>query len=98
MSSFYLKDLNGTNNKLFINTGCDGDINLSTFGGKAFEHDFNAIRIGMGPNSGDPNDNVKDIKYIKRALRALAMEYQYQEGEITEEEIKQFRKETYKNN
>lgn len=52
----------------------------------------------MGPNSGDPNDNVKDIKYIKRALRALAMEYQYQEGEITEEEIKQFRKETYKNN
>jgi hypothetical protein len=95
--SFFLKDLNGTNNRLYINTGWDGDISLSMIGGKVFEHNFNDIRIGMGPNSGDPNSDVKDIQYIKRALRALAMEFQYQNGEITEEQIKKFRKETYKN-
>ena len=51
----------------------------------------------MGPNSGDPNSDIEGIKYIKQALRSLAMEYQYQFGEITEDKIKAYREETYKN-
>lgn len=94
--SFYLKDMNNDGDKFTIYVGWDGDITLSMIGGTLGRMRFTNVRIGMGPNSGDPNDNVKDIKYIKKALKSLAMEFQYQNGDLTEEQIKEYREETYK--
>ena len=91
--SFCLEDMNNDGDKFTIYVGWDGNITLSMWGGTRFTN----VRIGMGPNSGDPNDNVKDIKYIKKALKSLAKEFQYQNGDLTEEQIKEYRKETYKN-
>ena len=93
MSKFRLKSLDGPDQELSIDVGWDGDISITIwdederYNGKV----GHTVRIGMGPNSGDPNENVKDIQYIKGAFRNLAREFQYQDGEISEEEIQKYR-------
>jgi len=88
MNKFFLRDLDGPDNKFTMYQGWDGDISLTIIDGKGINHN---VRIGIGGNSGDPNADVKDIKYIKKALRDLMMEFKYQSGEISEEEIKKYR-------
>lgn len=94
---FYLNDMDCSGTQLAVYTGWDGDVSLSIWDDKNENGNLHNIRIGMGPNSGDPNDNIEDVKFIKRALRSLAMEFQYHYGEISEEKIKKYREETYKN-
>lgn len=94
MNRFTLKSLDGPGQELTIDTGWDGDITISIYSDDpryANENSCHFVRIGMGPNSGDPNGNIKDIQYIKGALRALAMEFKYQNGEISKEEIQKYR-------
>lgn len=94
---FWLKDMDCTGAQLAVYTGWDGDVSISIWDENNKHGCLHNVRIGMGPNSGDPNSDIEGIKYIKRALRSLAMEYQYQFGEITEDKIKAYREETYKN-
>lgn len=85
---FYLKDLDGPDNKFTMFQGWDGDISLCIYDKNWNDHN---VRISLGPNAGDPNENVEDIQYIKAALRNLLMEFKYQNGDITKEEIQQYR-------
>ena len=92
-NKFILKSLDGPDQEMTIDVGWDGDISITIYDyderyGQMVPH---TVRIGMGVNSGDPNGDIKDIKYIKGALRALANEFQYQEGKISEEEIQRYR-------
>ena len=94
MNNFRLKSLDGPKQELSIIVGNDGDIHVSIYTTDfrlANENSCLSVRVGMGPNSGDPNEDVEDIKYLKGALRALAMEFKYQNGEISKEEIERYR-------
>lgn len=88
MNNFLLKDLDNSGNSFTMFQGWDGDISLTIIDDKGIHHN---VRIGIGPNSGDPNQNVEDIEYIKSALRNLMMEFKYQNGEISKEEIERYR-------
>ena len=90
---FTLKSLDSPDQELEIFVGNDGDIYVSIWD---YDEHYKAmvphvVRVGIGPNSGDPNGDVEDIKYLKGALRALAMEFKYQNGEISKEEIERYR-------
>ena len=94
MNNFRLKSLDGPEQELSIIVGNDGDIHVSIYTTDfrlANENSCLSVRVGMGPNSGDPNGNIEGIKYLKGALRALAMEFKYQNGEISKEEIERYR-------
>lgn len=88
MNKFFLRDLDGPDNKFTMYQGWDGDISLTIIDGKGMYHN---VRVGIGGNSGDPNADVKDIKYLKGALQNLMMEFKYQSGEISQEEIERYR-------
>ena len=93
MSQFKLKSLDGPDQELSLTVGWDGDISLTIWDYDERFHQMipHTVRIGMGGNSGDPNSEVKDIKYLKAALVNLSMEFKYQNGEISEEEITRWR-------
>lgn len=94
MNNFRLKSLDGPGQELSVIIGNDGDIHVSIYTTDyrlANENSCLSVRVGMGPNSGDPNGDVEDIKYLKGALRNLAMEFKYQNGEISKEEIERYR-------
>lgn len=95
--TFWLNDMNCEGAQLAVYTGWDGDVSICMWDEKNANGNMHNVRIGMGPNSGDPNDDVEGMKYIRRALRSLAMEFQYHYGEIDKEKIEEYRKETYKN-
>ncbi len=88
MNKFFLKDLDNSGIKFTMYQGWDGDVSLTMMDevGKTYN-----VRVPMGPNSGDPNENVEDIKYLKSALRNLMMEFKYQSEEISKEEIMKWR-------
>ncbi len=85
MSKFALKDMNGSDNIFTMSRGWDGDITLCIYDEYHRPHE---VRIGVGPNSGDPNREVKDIKYLNKALNELMDEFDFQDGNISEEDIK----------
>lgn len=93
MGNFKLKSLDGPDQELSIVIGWDGDITITVWDYDDRYHQLipHSVRIGMGGNSGDPNSNIKDIKYLKGALRKLATEFKYQNGDLTEEEINKYR-------
>jgi len=93
MNKFRLKSLDGPDQELEVIIGNDGDICITVWD---YDEHYkvmvpHTVRVGMGPNSGDPNGDIKDIKYLKGALRNLAMEFKYQNGEISNEEIERYR-------
>jgi len=89
MNNFKLKSIDGPDQEMSVVIGNDGDVHITIWDYEERFHQMipHNIRIGMSPNSGDPNDNVEDIKYLKAAVRDLAKEFQYQNGEISKEEI-----------
>jgi len=88
MNQFFLKDLDNSGIKFTMYQGWDGDVSLTMMDEKGKTYN---VRVPMGPNAGDPNENVKDIRYIKGALRNLMMEFKYQSGEIDKKEIEKWR-------
>ena len=90
---FTLKSLDGPDQELSMVLGNDGDIHITVWDYDERYHQMvpHTVRIGIGPNSGDPNGNLKDIKYLKGALTNLMKEFQYQNGNISEEEIMKWR-------
>ena len=88
MDDLYLRDLHCNGNEFTIFDLWDGDIVLQIKDERGLPI---RVTIGMGNNSGDPNGNIEDIRYIKGALKNLLMEFKYQSGEITKEEIRQWR-------
>lgn len=88
MNKFFLKDLDNSGIKFTMYQGWDGDVSLTMMDEKGRTYN---VRVPMGPNAGDPNENVEDIRYIKGALRDLMMEFKYQSGEISKEEILKYR-------
>ena len=93
MGNFRLKSLDGPNQELSMVCGWDGDISITIWDYDERFHQMvpHTIRIGIGPNSGDPNGNIEDIKYLKGALVNLFMEFKYQNGEISKDEILKWR-------
>jgi len=93
MNKFRLKSLDGPDQEMTVLVGNDGDVHITVWDYDERFHQMipHTVRIGMSPNSGDPNGNVEDIKYLKGALRNLAMEFKYQNGEISKEEIERYR-------
>ena len=73
--------------------GNDGDVHITVWDYDERFHQMipHNVRIGIGPNTGDPNDDVKDIQVIKKLLRALAIEFKYHNGEISEDDIETLR-------
>ena len=93
MNNFRLKSLDGPDQELEVVIGNDGDICITIWD---YDDRYNVmvphtVRVGMGPNSGDPNGDVKDIKYLKGALRNLAMEFKYQNEYISKDDIERYR-------
>ena len=90
MNDFYLKDLNNNGCRFTMYEIPDGDIELSIIDETNHSH---SVRIGMGPNSGDPNSvfTIEDMMYLKGALRNLLREFKYFSGEISEDEINRYR-------
>lgn len=90
---FRLKSLDGPDQELSMILGNDGDIHITVWDYDENFHQLvpHTVRIGMGCNSGDPNGDLKDIRYLKGALKNLMMEFKYQNGEISDEEITKYR-------
>jgi hypothetical protein len=84
MNKFFIKDLDNSGIKFTMYQGWDGDVSLTMMdkSGRTYN-----VRVPMGLNAGDPNENMEDIKYLKSALRDLMMEFKYQSGEISKKEI-----------
>ena len=93
MKRFKLKSIDGPDQELSVTIGNDGDVHITVWDYDERFHQMipHNVRIGMSPNSGDPNDDVKDIKYLKAAIRDLAKEFQYQNEEISEKDIMTWR-------
>lgn len=88
MNQFFLKDLDNSGMKFTMYQGWDGDVSLTMIDERGKHYN---VRIPMGPNAGDPNGDIEDIKYLKGALRNLMMEFKFQSGEISKEEIIKWR-------
>ena len=93
MPRFTLKSLDGPDQELSMCVGNDGDVHITVWDYDERFHQMipHNVRIGIGPNTGDPNDDVKDIQVIKKLLRALAIEFKYHNGEISEDDIETLR-------
>lgn len=92
MSNFKLKDLDGTGNELSVLIGNDGDIHITVWTPYKGWMKDNNVRIGLCGNTGGQDLTTnEDMKYLVGALRNLAMEFKYQNGEISKEEIERYR-------